>query len=47
MTTNAQKLIWPLLVAVVLVALWQGLVVYFELPVFLVPPPLRVAELSA
>ena len=44
MTTNAQKLIWPLLVAVVLVALWQGLVVYFELPVFLVPPPLRVAQ---
>jgi NitT/TauT family transport system permease protein len=44
MTTNAQKVIWPALVAVVLLAAWQGLVVGFKLPPFLVPSPLRVAE---
>ena len=44
MTGNAQKVIWPALVAVVLLALWQGLVVAFEVPVFLVPSPWRVAQ---
>jgi len=44
MNEQAQKFIWPLMVAVVLVALWQGLVVYLEVPVFLVPSPLRVAQ---
>jgi NitT/TauT family transport system permease protein len=44
MNEQAQKFIWPLMVAVVLVALWHGLVLYFEVPVFLVPPPLRVAQ---
>ncbi len=44
MNGQAQKFIWPLMVAVVLVALWQGLVVYLEVPVFLVPSPLRVAQ---
>jgi NitT/TauT family transport system permease protein len=44
MNEQAQKFIWPLLVAVVLVGLWHGLVVYYEVPVFLVPSPLRVAQ---
>ena len=44
MNSSAQKFIWPLMVAVVLIALWHGLVSYFEVPVFLVPPPLRVAQ---
>jgi NitT/TauT family transport system permease protein len=44
MTTNAQKVVWPALVAVVLIGAWQGLVVGFNLPPFLVPSPLRVAE---
>jgi NitT/TauT family transport system permease protein len=41
---TAQKFIWPLLVAVVLVGLWHGLVLYFEVPVFLVPGPFKVAQ---
>jgi NitT/TauT family transport system permease protein len=44
MTTNAQKVVWPAMVAVVLIGAWQGLVVGFNLPPFLVPSPLRVAE---
>jgi NitT/TauT family transport system permease protein len=44
MTENAQKVAWPAFVAVVLIALWQGLVVAFDVPVFLVPSPLRVAQ---
>ena len=44
MKTDAQKVFYPLLVAVVLLALWQGLVVAFKVPVFLVPSPVRVAE---
>ena len=44
MTTNAQKVVWPALVAVVLIALWQGLVVAFQIPHFLVPSPLRVVQ---
>lgn len=39
-----QKIIWPAAVALLLLALWQGLVVVFEVPVFLVPSPLRVAQ---
>jgi NitT/TauT family transport system permease protein len=39
-----QKLVWPAAVALLLLALWQGLVVAFEVPVFLVPSPLRVAQ---
>ena len=39
-----QKIVWPAAVAVLLLALWQGLVVAFEVPVFLVPSPLRVAQ---
>ena len=44
MNPGTQKIVWPLLVAVLLVTLWHGLVVYFEVPVFLVPPPWRVAQ---
>ena len=44
MNENAQKFIWPVMVAVLLVALWQGLVVYYDVPVFLVPGPLKVAQ---
>ncbi len=44
MNAQSQKFIWPLMVALLLIALWQGLVVYFEVPVFLVPSPLRVAQ---
>jgi NitT/TauT family transport system permease protein len=41
---RAQQVLWPALVAVVLVAAWQGLVVGFDIPVFLVPSPVRVAQ---
>ncbi len=44
MTTRAQQVLWPALVAVLLLAAWQALVVGFELPPFLVPSPVRVAE---
>jgi NitT/TauT family transport system permease protein len=44
MNTDAQRIVWPALVAVVLIGLWQGLVVAFKVPPFLVPSPLRVAE---
>ena len=44
MTTRAQQVLWPALVAVVLLAAWQGLVVGLELPPFLVPSPVRVAQ---
>jgi len=44
MTTRAQQILWPAMVAVVLIAAWQGLVVAFKLPPFLVPSPMRVAE---
>jgi len=44
MTTKAQQILWPTMVAVVLLAAWQGLVVGFELPPFLVPSPVRVAQ---
>ena len=44
MNTTAQKVVWPALVALVLVALWQGLVAYYDVPVYLVPGPLRVAQ---
>jgi NitT/TauT family transport system permease protein len=44
MNEGARKLVWPLAVAVLLLALWQGAVVVFEVPVFLLPSPLRVAQ---
>ncbi len=42
--TDARRVLWPAAVAVVLLALWQALVVAFDVPVFLVPSPLRVAQ---
>ena len=42
MNERWQKVFWPAAVAVLLLALWQGLVVVFEVPGFLVPSPLRV-----
>ena len=44
MKASTQQVLWPLLLAVVLLALWQGLVVAFDVPVFLVPSPVRVAQ---
>ena len=44
MTTRAQQVLWPSMVAVVLIGAWQGLVVALKIPPFLVPSPLRVAE---
>ena len=35
MTPGLQKIVWPAAVAVALLALWQGLVTAFEVPVFL------------
>ena len=36
---RVQRVMYPLLVGVVLVALWQGLVTAMELPPYLVPSP--------
>jgi NitT/TauT family transport system permease protein len=44
MNTRAAKIVWPAMVAVVLIGLWQGLVVAYDIKPFLVPSPLRVAE---
>ena len=44
MKPEVQRIVFPALVAVVLLALWQGLVVAFEIPQFLVPSPVRVAQ---
>ncbi|MFZ4651754.1 MAG: ABC transporter permease [Rubrivivax sp.] len=44
MKPEAQRIVFPLLVAIVLLALWQGLVVAFDIPHFLVPSPARVAQ---
>ncbi len=41
---DVQRVLWPCAVAVVLLVLWQALVVAFEVPVFLVPSPARVAQ---
>jgi len=38
-----QRVFYPLLVAVLLLAAWQALVVAFQVPHYLVPSPLRVA----
>jgi NitT/TauT family transport system permease protein len=44
MSEPAQRVFYPLLVAVLLLAAWQGLVVGFDIPPFLVPSPARVAH---
>jgi NitT/TauT family transport system permease protein len=40
---EVQRVLWPALVAVVLIGVWQALVVGFDVQPFLVPSPLRVA----
>ncbi len=47
MKPELQRVFYPLVVAVVLLAAWQGLVVAFDIPVFLVPSPARVAQTLA
>jgi NitT/TauT family transport system permease protein len=44
MKPEVQRVFYPLLVAIVLLLAWQGLVVGFDIPAFLVPSPLRVAQ---
>ncbi len=44
MNASANKIIWPALVAVALIAAWQALVIVYKLPPFLVPSPVNVAE---
>lgn len=44
MSPQVARVFWPLVVAVVLIALWQGLVVGFDIKPFLVPSPLLVAK---
>jgi NitT/TauT family transport system permease protein len=41
---QTQRVVVPLLVAVVVLALWQGLVVAFKVPHFIVPAPSHVAQ---
>jgi len=41
---RVQRILYPLLVGLVLIALWQGLVTGLELPSYLVPSPLRMLE---
>jgi NitT/TauT family transport system permease protein len=38
------QLLWPVAVALGLLALWQGLVVAWEVPPYLVPSPVRVGQ---
>jgi NitT/TauT family transport system permease protein len=42
-----RRVLWPVLAFGLLLALWQGLVTALELPPFLVPGPLRVAQVLA
>jgi NitT/TauT family transport system permease protein len=44
MNARTRQIVWPALVAVGFLALWQGLVTALEVPAFLVPSPLRVAQ---
>jgi NitT/TauT family transport system permease protein len=44
MNATAARVLYPLMVAVVLLGFWQGSVVVFEIPPFLVPSPVRVAQ---
>jgi NitT/TauT family transport system permease protein len=41
---HVQRVLYPSLVAVVLIALWQGLVVGLELPPYLIPSPLLMMQ---
>jgi NitT/TauT family transport system permease protein len=44
MRARVQRILLPVLVALVLVALWQAVVQLFAIPSYLVPPPLLVAR---
>ena len=44
MKPQVQRVFYPLVLAVVLLLLWQWAVAAFQIPVFLVPSPLRVAQ---
>ncbi len=44
MTPRLRQIVWPAAVAALLLALWQGAVVAFDVPVYLLPSPLRVAQ---
>ena len=39
-----QQVVWPVLLAGVLLGLWQALVVLWDVPAYLVPSPVRVAQ---
>lgn len=41
---RVQRVVYPLLVGLALLALWQGLVTYYELPPYLVPSPVLMFE---
>ena len=41
---KTQKILYPVLVAVALIGLWQWVVVAFEVPQFLVPSPVRIVQ---
>jgi NitT/TauT family transport system permease protein len=44
MNHRTTRMLVPVAVAAVLLLLWQGLVTWLDVPVFLVPSPLRVAQ---
>ena len=41
---KTQKILYPVLVALALIGLWQWVVVAFEVPQFLVPSPVRIVQ---
>ena len=43
---KTQKIVYPVLVAVALIGLWQWVVVAFEVPQFLVPSPVRIVQIG-
>jgi NitT/TauT family transport system permease protein len=44
LSPRLQQVVWPALLACVLLGLWQGVVVMLDVPAYLVPSPLRVAQ---
>jgi NitT/TauT family transport system permease protein len=44
LTPQVARIFWPLVVAIVLLALWQGLVVAYDIKPYLVPSPVLVAQ---